>query len=216
MTRKTAFLPPFLILLILSVPFPCQAGDEGEEGPAATETVSAPTAKPETYGRVELSMVGFEARGVPRGSANSFGLNFKGGVRLTEILSLEGGVNWIVIPDVPIPIPLHWMLQDDGFYMNLGAGLRFNLVRYHENRVVPWFSVWRVGHLSLSDFSVGGAGTSYGVGVEGRTDGGKKWQLSMIFHRFTGDLEIYEGDYSLEYRDTEIRAVELAIALSMK
>jgi hypothetical protein len=171
----------------------------------------------QTYGRVELSIINFEAVDVPNGSAGALGINLKGGVRLTEIVSLEAGLNWIIVPDFPLPIPLSWMPGDDGLYMNLGAGLRFNLAGYHSNRTVPWISIWRVGHAVLSDFSVGGTGSSYSLGIESMTDKGKRWLLSLTLHEFSGNLEIYDvRDYSFEYEDTDIRAVELNIAVSMK
>jgi hypothetical protein len=182
-----------------------------------TTRSSSYSRKAETYNHVELSFINFDAVNVRDASAQALGVNLKGGVRLTEIVSLEGGINWLpLIPELLIPLPLSWMPSENGIYLNLGAGLRFNLVRYHSHRTVPWVSVWRVGHAVLSDFSVAGVGTSYGLGVESKTDSGKSWQISMIFHEFTGDLEIYDGDYSREYKDADIRAVELNIAVSMK
>ena len=221
--KRTPILRTLLIVIFLTIfmlPVLAYSGEAASGAKEETDTAEKTfrhRQKPETYGRVAISIVNFRADGVPEGSAHALGLNLKGGVRLTEVVNLEGGLNWILVPDFPLPIPLSWMPGDNGFYMNLGAGLRFNLVRYHENRTVPWISIWRVGHGVFSDFSVGGSGTSYGLGVEGQTEAGKKWQLSLTIHEFTGNLEIYdERDYSYEYRDTDIKAVELNISVSMK
>jgi len=216
-SRKLLIALSLAVILVSDFLSPGKVFSEVNREPDPSETATTNPKRIETYSCVELSFINFDAGGIPNGSAYALGLNLKGGVRLTEIISLEGGINWLpLVPELLIPLPLSWMPQDNGLYLNMGAGLRFNLVRHDSNRTVPWVSVWRVGHAVLSDFSVAGVGTSYGLGVESKTDSGKSWQISMIFHEFTGDLEIYDGDYSREYKDADIRAVELNIAVSMK
>jgi len=205
------------LILASSLSSPGETLAKVDKKPESSKAYKTTSWKTEKYSCLELSFINFDAKGVPNGSAHALGLNLKGGIRLSEIVSLEAGINWLpLVPELIIPLPLSWMPNDDGVYLNLGGGLRFNLVRYHSNRTVPWISVWRVGHAVLSDFSVGGGGTSYSIGVEGRTDNGRKWQVSITQHRFTGNLEIHEDYYSFEYNETDIRAVELNIAVSMK
>jgi len=216
-SRKALTVLTLAGMLTVTLFSPGKVLAQADNNPKPSGKATASSRKVETYSYAELSIINFTADGVPNGSAHALGVNLKGGVRLTEFISLEAGINWLpFIPELLIPLPLSWMPNDHGVYLNLGAGLRLNLVSYHSNKIVPWVSVWGVAHAVLSDFSVGGSGASYGVGIEGKTDAGKKWQVSMMFHDFTGDLEIHDEYYPREYEDADIRAVALNIGISMK
>jgi len=166
------------------------------------------------YNSLGLSFVNFEAPGVPEGSAHAVGLALTTGWRFSGIVSLEGGINWIpVCVPCPLPFPLGWMPYERGVYLNLGAGLRFNLVDHHSHEIVPWVSYWRTGHGLLGNYSVSGTGNTFAFGVEGSPRGQNKWQIALRVHSFTGGLEITEGVNSVKYQDQEIRAVELLIQI---
>jgi hypothetical protein len=170
-----------------------------------------------TYGLLDISIMNFKAEGVPDGSARAFGLMMVGGVRIGEYFSFEGGLNWFPIgAEIPLPVPLMWMPSDGGIYLNVVGGVRLNLVQYSTNKTVPLVSAWSVGHAVISDFSVGGSGTTYGIGVDIKGDDGKVTQLALRFHRFDGDLTIYDDYWDFDYPDQEIKAVELVIGFGKK
>jgi hypothetical protein len=206
-----------VLILIIAMAFFLWAGD----GAAARETEkhSADPGErvyeqklPRRYSSLDLSLVNFRSEDVPGGSVNALGLALTGGWQLTGIVSLEGGINWIPPgTPFPLPVPLGWMTDKKGIYLNAGAGLRFNLAdpRYHAT--VPWVSVWRMGHAILGDYSTGGKGNTLSAGLEGWTSEGRNWQLAVRFHNFTGDLKIYDGPQTQEYRNTRFRALEVLI-----
>jgi hypothetical protein len=177
-----------------------------------------PPAQWSSYSTLNISIMNFDAPDVPWASATAFGAMVVGGYRIGEIVSFEAGVNWLPIGDssLVLPIPMMWMPADNGLYLNLAGGMRFNLVRYSDHDAVPWINVWRVGHAVVSDFSVAGSGWTWGIGCDFKKGGGKITQIALRVHQFKGDLTIYEGDWDFDYGKQDIRAVELVIGFSTK
>ncbi len=185
-----------------------------EEKEEETPRRHSPRPKVETYSSADISLINFEARGISNASAMGYGVMFMGGIRLGEIVSLEGALNWY--PIEVIPLPLVWLPSEDGFYLNLAGGMRFNLVKYSSHNTVPWVSVWSTGHAVLGDFSTGGNGLTYGIGLDWEKKHGGRMQAAIRIHNFEGNLEIYEKYFSTDYGRTDIQAIELNLSISTK
>ncbi len=185
-----------------------------EEKEEETPRRHSPRPKVETYSSADISLINFEARGISNASAMGYGVMFMGGIRLGEIVSLEGALNWY--PIEVIPLPLVWLPSEDGFYLNLAGGMRFNLVKYSSHNTVPWVSVWSTGHAVLGDFSTGGNGLTYGIGLDWEKKHGGRMQAAIRIHNFEGNLEIYEKYFSTDYGRTDIQAIELNLSISAK